>query len=145
MAKVAKLVVTTFITRVVVDENVSLEEIAELVKPKLLDKINNNEVAENIETILPDEECPTEIINEIQQLLLNNDKLCISFDTPIKTGIGLITEIDFQGVYIEECGDSTADFIYLENIDGNDLANLYQEMELQLESDQKVFDRTQDY
>lgn len=58
MGKVAKLVVTTFITRVVMDENTSLEEIAELVKPKLLDKINNNEVAENIETILPDEECP---------------------------------------------------------------------------------------
>lgn len=58
MAKVAKLVVTTFITRVVVDENTSLEEIAERITPKLLDKINNNEVAENIETILPDEECP---------------------------------------------------------------------------------------
>lgn len=69
MAKVAKLVVTTFITRVVVDENVSLEEIAELVKPKLLDKINNNEVAENIETILPDEECP---YNEGDPLLSHN-------------------------------------------------------------------------
>lgn len=58
MGKVAKLVVTTFITRVVMDENTSLEEIAELIKPKLLDKINNNEVAENIETMLPDEEFP---------------------------------------------------------------------------------------
>lgn len=71
MGKVAKLVVTTFITRVVVDENVSLEEIAELIKPKLLDKINNNEVAENIETMLPDEECPYE--NDSDNVIYNND------------------------------------------------------------------------
>lgn len=58
MAKSAKLVLTTFISRVIVDDNTTDEQIAALVKSKIQEKLNNDEVLENIEVILPDEECP---------------------------------------------------------------------------------------
>lgn len=58
MAKSAKLVLTTFISRVIVDDNTADEQIAALAKSKIQEKLNNDEVLENIEVILPDDECP---------------------------------------------------------------------------------------
>ncbi len=51
MGKVAKLVSFTFITRVVVDENASDEEIVALAKPKIRAKIDNDELFDNLEGI----------------------------------------------------------------------------------------------
>lgn len=51
MGKVAKLVSFTFITRVVVDENASDEEIVALAKPKNKAKIDNDELFDNLEGI----------------------------------------------------------------------------------------------
>lgn len=58
MAKVAKLVVVSFVTRVVVEENDSLETIASLVEKNIIAKIQNDELQENIEDVLEDKECP---------------------------------------------------------------------------------------
>lgn len=62
MAKVAKLVMVSLMTRVIVDDNLTEEqellEIAEQVKPVFVDKIMNDEIGDNIESIELDEECP---------------------------------------------------------------------------------------
>lgn len=58
MKKVAKLVYVTLLTRVIVDEDATDEEIIAVAKPNYLDKIHNNELIENIEKIVEDEECP---------------------------------------------------------------------------------------
>jgi hypothetical protein len=57
MTKVAKLVYYSFVTRVIVDENATEEEIIQASKTKMLDKVKN-ELGENIEEIIDDEECP---------------------------------------------------------------------------------------
>jgi hypothetical protein len=56
--KVAKLVVVSFITRVIVDENATDMEIIEAAKPRILEKIHKNEIGENLEEIMDDKECP---------------------------------------------------------------------------------------
>lgn len=56
--KEAKLVVTTFITRVVVEEGDTSEEIARKTALHLAHKIQNDEVYENIDNISDDTECP---------------------------------------------------------------------------------------
>ena len=62
MAKVAKLVCVSLMTRVIVDDNPSeeeeLAEIAEQVKPVFVDKIMNDGIGDHLESIEPDEECP---------------------------------------------------------------------------------------
>ena len=57
MGKVAKLVYVSLVTRVVVDENASEQEILELAIPKLSEKLMD-EPFEHIEEIVDDEECP---------------------------------------------------------------------------------------
>lgn len=57
MAKVAKLVSVTLMTRVIVDENASEQDILELAIPKLSEKLMD-EPFEHIEEIVDDEECP---------------------------------------------------------------------------------------
>jgi hypothetical protein len=57
MTKVAKLVTVTFITRVIVDENASDEQIFEAARPTLKQKAAE-EMFENLESIVDDTECP---------------------------------------------------------------------------------------
>lgn len=57
MAKVAKLVTVTFVTRVIVDENASDEQIFEAARPELKHKAAE-EMFENLEDIKNDTECP---------------------------------------------------------------------------------------
>jgi len=58
MAKKAKLVTFSFITRVVVDEDASDEQIVEIAKSKIQDKLDNNELMENLDDIKDDLEIP---------------------------------------------------------------------------------------
>lgn len=55
--KVAKLVYVSLMTRVVVDENATEEEIVEASKKNLLAKISND-LHENVEEVIDDEEMP---------------------------------------------------------------------------------------
>lgn len=57
MSKVAKLVSVSLITRVIVDENATDEQILELAKAKFMDKLNT-ELGEHVEDIADDTECP---------------------------------------------------------------------------------------
>lgn len=57
MAKVAKLVRVSLMTRVVVDENDSEETILEAAKSQLVDKVMND-LGDNVEEIEDDEEMP---------------------------------------------------------------------------------------
>lgn len=62
MAKVAKLVCISLMTRVVVEEGLSeeqeLDAIASQVKTSCVDKIMNDALGDNLESIEPDTECP---------------------------------------------------------------------------------------
>ncbi len=62
MTKVAKLVYVSFITRVVVDENATDDQIIEAAKPNLYEKVRL-ETGENLEKIEDDTECPYGIFN----------------------------------------------------------------------------------
>jgi hypothetical protein len=57
MSKVAKLVTISLMTRVIVDENASEEEILNSARPKFIQKVQE-ELNENIEEIWYDNECP---------------------------------------------------------------------------------------
>jgi hypothetical protein len=57
MTKVAKLVCVSLMTRVVVDEDATEEQIIDAAKHRFIDKLNT-EIDENIESIEDDEECP---------------------------------------------------------------------------------------
>jgi hypothetical protein len=57
MNKVAKIVCVSLMTRVIVDENATDEQIVELAKGKFIEKIEG-ELLENLEEIYDDEECP---------------------------------------------------------------------------------------
>jgi hypothetical protein len=59
MKKVAKLIYVSFMTRVVVPEDATEEDILRAAKPKFIQKVNE-ELSENLEEILDDEECPAE-------------------------------------------------------------------------------------
>ncbi len=55
--KVVKLVYVSLMTRVVVDDNATDEQIVEAARSKFIDKVTN-ELFENLEDIVDDEECP---------------------------------------------------------------------------------------
>ena len=57
MAKVAKLVMVSMMTRIVVEENATDEQMLEASKPAFLMKINT-EIGEHLEQIVDDTECP---------------------------------------------------------------------------------------
>jgi uncharacterized protein YbcI len=57
MAKVAKLVLISLMTRVVVEDTATDEEIVEAARPQLVDKMRTD-LHENIEEIIDDEEVP---------------------------------------------------------------------------------------
>ena len=58
MAKVAKLVCFSLMTRVIVDENATDEEIVAAARPRIQARINNDELGENLESVEDDEELP---------------------------------------------------------------------------------------
>lgn len=62
MAKKAYLVVSTFVTRVIADENLEDEknwqELVNKSEEAIIAKIQNDELSENIEDVIEDEECP---------------------------------------------------------------------------------------
>lgn len=62
MAKVAKLVCISLMTRVIVEDNLSEDEeltaIAEQVRTNCIDKIKNDGIGDHLESIELDEECP---------------------------------------------------------------------------------------
>ena len=58
MARVAKIVIFTLMTRVIVEDTDSEEKLIELAKENILVKIHNDELGENLETHFDDEECP---------------------------------------------------------------------------------------
>ena len=55
--KVAKLVYVSLVTRIVVDENASEDEILNAASVKFIEKIQD-EIEEHIEEIVDDNECP---------------------------------------------------------------------------------------
>ena len=55
--RVAKLVCVSFVTRVIVDENATLDEIMNEARPKLINKVLN-ELSENLEDVIEDKEVP---------------------------------------------------------------------------------------
>jgi hypothetical protein len=59
MAKVAKLVYISLVTRVIVEENATEDDIIMAAKPKFMDSIFND-FGENLEKIVDDTECPYE-------------------------------------------------------------------------------------
>lgn len=56
--KVAKLATVSLTTRVIVEDTTTDEQIMNLATPKFIDKLQNNEALENLESIIDDEECP---------------------------------------------------------------------------------------
>lgn len=58
MAKVAKLVMVSLMTRVIVDHDATEEKIMEAAKEGFRAKIDNDELIENIEEIRYDVDCP---------------------------------------------------------------------------------------
>lgn len=76
MKKVAKLVTVSFITRVIVNEDATDDQIMVEAKPNFYDKLNNNELFDNLESIIDDEQCP---YSEEDELFEDNsiDKLII--------------------------------------------------------------------
>jgi hypothetical protein len=55
--KVAKLVYVSMVTRVVVDENATDEQILEAARANFIEKVQT-ELGEHLEEIIDDEECP---------------------------------------------------------------------------------------
>jgi hypothetical protein len=64
MSKVAKLVYVSLVTRVVVDENASEDEILNTARSKFIEKVTN-ELGENLEEIVDDTECPYDPVVEL--------------------------------------------------------------------------------
>jgi len=60
MSKIAKLVCVSLMTRVIVDESATEEQILEQAKSHFTDKINT-EIGEHVESIEDDEECPYDV------------------------------------------------------------------------------------
>lgn len=58
MKKVAKLVEVSFTLRVIVNSDANDDEIIQASYPKLQERINNQELGDNVTTIEDDEECP---------------------------------------------------------------------------------------
>lgn len=62
MAKVAKLVCMSFMTRIIVEdtftEEQELEMIADIVRQRVVDQVMNDGIGDHLESIEIDEECP---------------------------------------------------------------------------------------
>ena len=76
--KKAVLVTVTLITRVIVEDNLTDEEIVDKAKKGFQDKIDNDELNENLDSIVDDTECPfgtIEADKEQQYLLTDCNKI----------------------------------------------------------------------
>lgn len=107
MGKVAKLVMTSFCSRVVVDENASLEEILAAAKIKLQAVLDNNELGDNLEEVIDDEECPETSLDEQNEPLVQ--WLPVGWEHPIFNDdySGLeSSEEAFLRAYLEEMYNS---------------------------------------
>ena len=58
MPKVAKLVCVSLMTRVIVDENATDEEIMQKARPQFVEKLNEDGLLDHLESIEDDEEMP---------------------------------------------------------------------------------------
>ena len=65
MTKVAKLVLVSLMTRVVVDENATDEQILDAARPNFIEKVNT-ELGENLEEITNDTECPYGSLEKVE-------------------------------------------------------------------------------
>jgi hypothetical protein len=91
MSKVAKLVYYSFVTRVVVEDDATQEDIIRESKRKILEKVNN-ELSENLEEIIDDEECP---IGTFETDLPSIDRVILNVEekTYIVIGKGLPVQV----------------------------------------------------
>lgn len=87
MALVAKLVSIVLITRVVVEEDATDEQIVDASRARFLEKVHDTSLGENIEEIKDDTECPY-------------DEDDITYEI-----IGYMTASDYEGRNGTDCGD----------------------------------------
>lgn len=64
MGKVAKIVVVSLATRVIVDSDATDEQIMPIADKHFKDMINNGETLQNVVSIYDDEECPYDVIDD---------------------------------------------------------------------------------
>lgn len=82
MSKIAKLVCVSLMTRVIVDSNLSedelLEEAMKQARPQFIDKLTNDGLGDHLESIEDDEEMPFgEDPNDLQpRIHIGNDDFC---------------------------------------------------------------------
>ncbi len=75
--KVAKLVKVTLMTRVIVDENATEQEIMELAVPKLSENLSDSPF-ENIDEIIEDKECPFDAETEEYENLSFKERVLLN-------------------------------------------------------------------
>lgn len=80
--KVAKLVYFSLMTRVIVDENATEEEIIKACYPNIQAKLDNSELGENLEEIDDDEEMPFGSYEERQCPVCNRENTREDLDNP---------------------------------------------------------------
>jgi len=56
--KVAKIVAVSLLTRIIVEENATEEQMMQIARPKLISALNEDGLLDHVECIEPDEECP---------------------------------------------------------------------------------------
>jgi len=64
MARIAKLVCVSLMTRIIVDEDATEEQMMEQARPQLIEKLQEDGLLDHVENIEDDEECPFGIFNE---------------------------------------------------------------------------------
>lgn len=108
MKKVAKLVYYSFVTRVVVDDDATDQDIIIESKRKILEKVNN-ELSENLEDIVDDEECP---IGTFETDLPSIDRVILNVQEKQYLVIGKGIPVQLRKF------DSFSDWDSVENLDG---------------------------
>lgn len=98
MAKVAKLVMVSLMTRVIVDENATDDQIIAASYKGFQAKIDNRELGDNIESIENDEEVP---YGEAPSDKLECCPVCNRYNT----------EQDYVFMGMRNCGDCGADYL----------------------------------
>ena len=90
MAKVAKLVYVSLMTRVIVEESATEDDIIKAAKPQFIEKIGTD-LGDNIESIEDDEECPH--IEKTKELELGDSVIWSDPDNDKRSGQYVISEI----------------------------------------------------
>lgn len=82
MKKVAKLVCVSLMTRIVVDENATEEQMMELARPQLIEKLQEDGLLDHVESIEDDEECPFgTFVDDVNKMELIGEDIFLSDDT----------------------------------------------------------------